>query len=534
MTGTKEALIIESLFSIADKDGNDVEFKLNSAQKVLDENLTGRDLVPKARQEGVSSYFLARYTAACMMRRNVKAVVISHDMESTQRMLNKVKYFIETIKGPKPVIQNMSKNEITFPKMNSMFYLGTAGARKFGRGDTITHLHCSEFAFWPNAAELMLGLLQAVPMSGEIAIESTGNGLNDYYTRCMRAETGNSRWSNHFLPWHEFAEYKLPVDDEETADILADPDVAMEEDKLVGTLTPGQIAWRRMKLEEINFDLKRFKQEYPMSLDECFQSTGESLFYKVLYTPTDDWKDQGNNLHILEGHPQAGLTYVMGADVSGGVEKDSSCIEVVCIDTMEQVGEYNSNRIAPDTLAMKIVEIGRMFGEPFTIVEQNNHGLVTLSYLQHIYPKNKIYKDTINQSNTIPSKDKRLMRLGYKTTTRTKPLMIGTLRRLLATELLIHSPVMQMELTTFVEHENGSLGAADGCHDDTVMAMACAGMGLERAGAFAPRPIVIPDRLQYKDPFMLDTIIKEMQDGNREFPIKPQHAGSDYDRNGSS
>jgi hypothetical protein len=40
-----------------------------------------------------------------------------------------------------------------------MFYIGTAGARKFGRGDTITDLHCSEVAFWENAKELTAGLL---------------------------------------------------------------------------------------------------------------------------------------------------------------------------------------------------------------------------------------------------------------------------------------------------------------------------------------------------------------------------------------
>lgn len=526
---SREALIIESLFRIADKDGNDVDFVLNRPQRELDDALTGRDLVPKARQEGVSSYFLARFTAACMMRRNVRAVVISHDLESTQRMLNKVKYFIENIKGPKPVIQNMSKNEITFPKMNSMFYLGTAGARKFGRGDTITHLHCSEFAFWPNASELMLGLLQAVPMSGEIGIESTGNGLNDYYTRCMRAAKGESRWTVHFLPWHTFDEYQMDVSDEETADILGSPDEAMEEDKLIGTLTPRQIAWRRMKLDEINFDLKKFKQEYPMTLDECFQSAGHSVFYKVLYEPTELWLDKGANFHVLEGHPNPDFNYVIGADTGGGVEKDSSCIEVVCLETMEQVGEYVYNRIAPDAFADKVAVIGKMFGYPLAVVEQNNHGLVTLAYLRDLYPRAKIYKEpSTNQTTTnIAPKDRRLMKLGYKTTVRTKPLMIGTLRRLLATELIIHSPILQMELTTFVEHENGSLGADSGCNDDTVMAMACAGMGLERAGAFVARPIVIPERLQYKDPFLLENILEELQNKGRGFPIKPQHDGYD-------
>src|SRR5574342_156437 len=110
---TPEAKIIEALFRIPDKDGKDVDFKLNSAQLVLDDQLTGRDLVPKARQEGVSSYYLARFLAACLMYRNTRAVVISHDRESTRRLLTRAQYYIQNIRGPAPQVQNFSKDEIT-------------------------------------------------------------------------------------------------------------------------------------------------------------------------------------------------------------------------------------------------------------------------------------------------------------------------------------------------------------------------------------------------------------------------------------
>jgi hypothetical protein len=62
------------------------------------------------------------------------------------------------------VLEFASKREFTFPKTNSMFYIGTAGARKFGRGDTITDLHCSEYAFWENPVDLFSGLTDAVPL----------------------------------------------------------------------------------------------------------------------------------------------------------------------------------------------------------------------------------------------------------------------------------------------------------------------------------------------------------------------------------
>ena len=181
---TRESYIIESLLMIANKAGDDVPFILNPAQRKLDEDLTGRDIIPKARQEGISSYFLGLATVKCLYKRNTRAVVIAHEDKSTQRMLNKVRYFLDNIRGDlKPVLGSNSKNEITFPKTNSMFYIGTAGAKKFGRGDTITDLHCSEVAFWNNPKELTSGLSQAVPRSGSLSLESTGLGVGNWYQR---------------------------------------------------------------------------------------------------------------------------------------------------------------------------------------------------------------------------------------------------------------------------------------------------------------------------------------------------------------
>ena len=74
---TKERLIIENLLMIADKNQQDVPFVLNSAQASLDANLTGRDIIPKARQEGISSYYQARALVKCLSERNTSAVIIS-------------------------------------------------------------------------------------------------------------------------------------------------------------------------------------------------------------------------------------------------------------------------------------------------------------------------------------------------------------------------------------------------------------------------------------------------------------------------
>lgn len=516
---TKEGQIIEAMFRIPTKDGVDVDFHLNEAQVKLDKSLTGRDLVPKARQEGVSSYVLARFLAACLMYRNTRAVVISHDMESTQRLLSRVQYYIKNIRGPAPVVSNMSKNEITFPKMGSMFYLGTAGSRKFGRGDTITHLHCSEYAYWPDAIGLMKGLLQAVPYSGEIILESTGNGFNDYYRRCIKAFEGRSVWALHFLPWHEFKEYRLELDDLERAYVRRTLNEELEEPKLLAAgLTPEQLAWRRMKLDELDDDLMSFKQEYPMTLDECFQASGQSIFHRVQFEYTDDWALVDRGFWALKHHPMPGLHYVNGVDVGGGVGKDSSVCEVFCLETGEQVAEYTNNKIDPEYFGQKVIEVSKAYGNAYTVIENNNHGLLTVAVARKLYDSSLIHHDSQVKSNT---EEKRLLRIGYRTTSRNKPLMIGRLRTLLANDWTIHSSLLRTQLSTFVEHEDGKLSAQDGCNDDTVMAAACAAVGSTRAALMAKPPTWAAST--ERDPFTLEAMLEELRARGSTLPIAPQH-----------
>lgn len=526
---TPEALAIESMFRIVGKGGQDISFELNRTQRHLDDHITGRDLIPKARQLGVSSFFLARYVAACLIRRNVRAVIVSHETDATQRLFDRCRYYVSNMRGPNPEIGREGLNTMTFPKTNSQIYIGTAGSRKFGRGDTITHLLCSEYAYWPHPKELLSGLLDAVPMSGEIAIESTGNGVgNDYHRRVMRAVEGKSQWACHFFNWIHQPEYRMELEEWQSDHIMSNLDPELEEPELVRdwNITAGQILWRRMKLEEKDYDLRLFKQEYPLTVDECFQASGNSIFHRVNFQPTSMWRNQGNHLHLLEPHPRPSMAYVIGVDPSGGAGEDNSAIEVFCLDTQEQVAEYAHNRIEPDALGFKVVDLSKMFNNAFCVVESNNHGPVTLGAMrQSGLEEHLIY--SMETAGIAGYEDTSLMQLGFRTTVRTKPIMIGKLRTAVANSWTVHSEMLHDEMSTFIEHENGSLAAQDGCHDDRVMASACALMGVERAALVSREERSADyDRRKFKDPFVLDNLIEELQGRRKSFPVSPQHASA--------
>lgn len=527
---TPEAKIIETLFKVADKKRNDVDFILNPAQRDLDATFTGRDLIPKARQKGISTYYLGRFTAACLMYRNTRAVVISHDSLSTEKMLDRVHYFIENIRGPKPVIGKSSTNEITFPKTNSVFYIGTAGARVFGRGDTISHLHCSEIAYWPNPLETMTGLLQAVPFdTGEVGIESTGKGVGNYYHNlCMRAKDGKGRYKLHFYSWLFDDEYSLPLSPAEQEDIMNNLLEELDEPNEVArnNLTAGQIAFRRMRLEELDYDIQKFKQEYPSTLDECFQASSDSIFKVVNHQPKEEWVSPchgDSHMAGLEEHPVQGQKYIVGGDVGAGVEKDNSVMEVFTFPQLEQVAEYASNTIQPDDFGLLLARFGKFFNDAFVTVENNNFGILTLKTLLDNYDSTMIFRTEHGATKIID--------YGFRTTASTRPMILGELVKLIKKEMEIHSDYLKGELSTFIQNSSGKSEADINCLDDRVMATAMIAAGITEAGLRFG--IYNTEKLVYdpeKDPFSVISLINELKKGKSgNLPISLQTVDTSFD-----
>ena len=95
------ATIMESMFQVINREGQLVPFKLLPAQLALDSALTGRDIVPKSRQLGISSYVIGRFTARCLAKTNQRCVIISHEEESTKRLFAKAKTILENLRSPR-------------------------------------------------------------------------------------------------------------------------------------------------------------------------------------------------------------------------------------------------------------------------------------------------------------------------------------------------------------------------------------------------------------------------------------------------
>ena len=249
-----------------------------------------------------------------------------------------------------------------------------------------------------------------------------------------------------------------------------------------------------MKIVEIDYDIDLFKQEYPLTLAECFMASGNSFFHKVCHVNSEKWIQQDKYLWTLDNHPIKGYHYGLGADVAAGLGLDSSAIQILCFESGEQVAEYDNDGIPPDHFADTIYEIGKEFYYPVAVIESNNHGAVTLDNLctNTKYPPEMIYWDQKSMLNIVNA--------GHRTKggDTGKVLDLGRLRGLLAQgRYTIHSNFLMGQCSTF----GGDLKAQAGEKDDLVMALSKADIAIREVpnyidlgepGVSASDPIVSP------------------------------------------
>lgn len=234
------------------------------------------------------------------MRKSINAVVISHEKEATQRLFSSVRWYIKNLEIP-PSISIDSKNEIKFPKMESSYWVGTAGQRAFGRGDTVGRAHLSEAAFYDDLQRILNGIAEAAEY-GQIDIETTANGREQFYEMWQKAKNGRSAYTPIFIPW--FIDNEYSVDNMTEAErgglsegvqklfAVSDGDfmagLDQKEIELINKvkkeygieLSAGQMKWRRYKIwDKGDF----FFQEYPEDDESCFLQSGRSVF-KTIHT----------------------------------------------------------------------------------------------------------------------------------------------------------------------------------------------------------------------------------------------------------
>lgn len=498
-----------SALSIRTKAGEIAPLKLNPAQQILDEAVTKqlksegkiRIIILKARQQGLSTYTGGYLYYSVSQQKARKALVITHHADSTRALFDMTKRYHEHCPPIlKPHTKYSSRRELSFDVLDSSYVVATAGGDSVGRGETLTHVHASELAFWPksNAQDIWNGLTQAVPNTAGTAIfiESTANGVTGtYYDLWKGAVEGTNGYVPVFIPWY--------VDPTYVEDVPKNFKRTPEEQEMVKKykLTNGQLMFRRRKVAQNGIDL--WNQEYPAEPEMAFLTTGRPVFNpEQLQQCLKDANDVEDRL-ALEGdefvpnirgelttyrkHDAGEAGYVLGADVAMGVRNGDWSVAQILDSKKRQVATWRG-QVHPDYFAEVLKALGEFYNEAFIIVENNSHGILTCTRLG----KDFAYPNFYTEVQVDKLTDRETVKLGFTTTSKTKPLIIDQLRAALREgELELNDKTTIRELMTYIVTENGAMEAEPSCFDDCVMALALANHVHE--GAW--EPVEIPNEL---------------------------------------
>ncbi len=477
---------IETFFHILNKSRQKVPFRLNPPQRRYAENRSHFDIILKARKEGFSSLIEAIWLHSCMFTPNVRAVTMSHELESTVRHFERVRYFLDnmglTDMGFKWELESDSQRQLAFKHTGSVYWIGTAGAKAFGRGDDITHFHGSEVAFYQNQ-DILTGVLEACVPDAWRVLESTANGQGDIFHRLWREATTKgteSKWKPHFFAWFE--------DPTNTKD--GDVGELSEEERAKKKsfgLSDAQILWYRDKVNE-SVDKALVPQEHPATATEAFISSGAGAFDKDGLAAQDaleqpaTWVglirdagefpefviDTAGRLRIWK-QPEDGHSYIMPIDVSKGLDGgDFSVAPIFDRYNWELVAKWYG-KIDPRQLGKVCFGLGSYYNWAQAVPESwPGPGNSTCDMLVEMkYPK--IYRRHEGQRKGGDEG------WGWHTTQQTREEAISLLQDVIRRKkMILRDADIISEFRSFVRHKNGKYAARASCFDDQVMACAIA------------------------------------------------------------
>jgi hypothetical protein len=412
------------------------------------------------------------------LQKNTNAVIISHEKEATKRLFNSVRDFVENATKT-PLTSIDSKSEMKFPETKSSYFIGTAGQRAFGRGDTVDRAHLSEASFYDDLERILNGIAEATEY-GQIDIETTPNGRNQVYDLWQRAKAGLSSYTPIFIPWFIDQEYSVDNFTEEERNGLSASVremIEMKDEDFVKTITGeearfkekaetewkdenvkitnGMLKWRRYKIWDKG---AMFWQEYPEDDVSCFLQSGRTVFSivqtdikrRIPLNDLDSWK-----VHVSLKAQLRGRTLYAGIDCAEGtLTGDAHVFSVIDINDGKGVVIFEMHSNEPiDVFDLKVSKVLNAYPNIVCAVEKNGLGVAHVNRLRHLNCKIRT----------------------WETTGANRPVMIADLEEAYRKGELIETyPEAENELRDMEYGENNRADHKKGKHDDRVMSRAIA------------------------------------------------------------
>lgn len=474
-----------------------IPFKWNEIQRDLDNKRVKKNIIPKPRQVGLTTYELADLYIEGTLDPGSVGFLVSQKKEYALKhfkMLHRIhKYFGmydpfnegDPRNDPWRLLhqhllhtQYKSKHELYFDVIDCHIICDTAENQHVGEGLTINRGKCTEVARWPhNPEETMTNFKEGIPKDGTLDIDSTPLNVGDYfYEEVQRSlNNPNPEFKLHFYEWWWESQYR-----EKTT--LKSKDLTEEEQALrkQANLDLEQIQWRRNKMIALR---EKFPARYPEDIVSCFLAQGRRFFpEKLIYNRYKELHDYKPFTSSVDGFTtifkkrNVKRKYVIGADVARGImvtseDTDFSAAKVIDEETGEEVASFRG-RIPPEDFGALLAELGEMYNDAMIAVERNGDGYSTMLALNQVG-----YGNIYRHRQWEDRHKKTVIELpGWPNTMITRPIACNRLRDYLEENITsFYDKVFLNEASKFGRNaKTGKHEGLKGTHDDTVFASAIA------------------------------------------------------------
>lgn len=388
-----------------------------------------------------------------------------------------------------------------------------------------------------------------------IIYESTANGVGNFfhteYTAAADKES-NSQFTPVFIPWYLIENYTLKIDNIEqfTRELYNNRN---NKEAANSRCASGQYLWylwqKGATLDAIAWYIaERAKftsnaamaSEYPSDDIEAFANSGNVVFDRYMceamrVTCKDakyvgELQGDGNedeaalsNIHfvkdvtgrlqiwnkpdISEDNGCVKDRYLVSVDIGG--RSSSADYSVICvIDRLNMIDGGNPSVVAQwyghtdyDILAWKASQIAKWYDNALLVIESNTletkdnadgvgNSLYILNRVRSVY--RNLY---VREQSEDDIRAHKPAKLGFHTNTKTKPIIINNLKRIIRDNLYTERDTRCIdEYITYEQKENGAYGAIEGKHDDLLMTRA---IGLYICYNSMPLPEIVSSEQKY-------------------------------------
>jgi hypothetical protein len=495
----------------------------------------------KARKMGFSTIVAAAFYIRTKRNAGASSVILAHQDKASSKLFEIYEnimlrdtfqdvVFDGSILSRKPKVRRKQGNPgLDYDDVaKGGIDIATAKSPDQVRSFTTQCLHSSECCFYDNGAKVMAAVSDIIGNEGGLVsiLESTGKA-GTVFEGLWKSD--DSPYKKFFFAWHENPKATMAFDDARQKLSFERTMSGYERGiREKFNLSLEQLNWWRMKYTEQNSNLAMTMQEQPSSPEEAFQSGSRRLFQpgdyahierevekikleeerlctqemdsgvnvdpkkhflsKYVISGTDLMQNNQGDLWVYQW-PQAGATYVIGADVaecrvvgedSGNSNTTDFSAAVVIkrpdvLGGAEVVATYMS-RVIPEDFVTHLDVVGSLYNYATINCEINGPGLVVVKNLKRISGYANLAREiSIDKSRPNVLAAPSHKEAGFRTTASTRPwLFREMIGGVLAKSIRIPCSRLLDQLKTMGLTDSGRPEAEYGYHDDLVMAFGIA------------------------------------------------------------